>query len=69
MESSADARTRDDGAVILNVDLGLAALAGKAEKSAGAVSFDGARRGRGAFMTKSSFAPGGEARHNAAIGK
>jgi hypothetical protein len=43
MESSADARWRDDGAVILSVDLGLAGAAGKAGKSAGAVSFDGAK--------------------------
>jgi len=37
MESSADARKRDDGAVILSVDLGLARPVGKAGKSAGAV--------------------------------
>jgi len=37
MESSADARKRGGGAVILSVDLGLAGAAGKAGKSAGAV--------------------------------
>jgi hypothetical protein len=44
MESSAAARKRDDGAVILSVDLGLARAAHKAGNSAGAVSFDGAFR-------------------------